>query len=225
MTQLACILVICLYLAVAMVQSSAVPRFRSVVIAGSKTASSSRTSADVSKWAVAAEEIRPAAGLLGRLSSLPVVVAVGTLGSFLQTFAVMLPVGMVLNGKVLIKEGFKPWVVKGSALGLDWGKVSALFVGGEKLTLELRGKEDRWNQILGSGLASALLRVNDGPAAMLQGAMLGCAFIMVIDMLQPELGDDTAIHVQSSQKRPASSTTAGRRAARASILKEGAKRH
>ena len=54
---------------------------------------------------------------------------------------------------------------------------------------------------LGSGLASALLRVNDGPAAMLQGAMLGCAFIMVIDMLQPDVGDGASSNVQSSRRK------------------------
>ena len=221
MAQIVMLVVALLLLQTALVASTAVPRLRTSVIAASKSSSRTMASADVNKWAVAAEEINPAPGVLGRLPSLPVIVAAGTLLSFLQTFAVMLPVGMVINGKVLVKEGFKPWMVKGSALGLDWGKVSALFVGGEKFVLELRGKEDRWNQILGSGLASALLRVDDGPAAMLQGAMLGCAFIMVIDLLQPtELGADSAIHAQSSGRKQAATTAAKRRAARTSTAIE-----
>ena len=147
MTYLLCLISIILYFNLNFVQANAVNRFRPCVIAAARTASSSRTSVDVNKWAIAAEEIKPAPRILSRLPSLPIVVVTSTLGSFLQTLAVMLPVGMVLNGKVLIKEGFKPWVVKSSTLGLDWGKVSALFVGGEKFILELRGKEDRWNQI------------------------------------------------------------------------------
>ena len=182
-------------LAIARASVSPIQRLRPSVLAGATSAS--KTSVESrSKWSVAAEEIAPAAGLLGRLPALPIVVAAGTLGSFLQTFAVMLPVGMVINSKVLIKEGLKPWAIKGSTLGIDWGKVSALFVGGEKLLFELRGKEDRWNQILGSGLASALLRVNDGPVAMLQGGMMGSAFIMVIDMMS--VNTDANANVESA---------------------------
>jgi hypothetical protein len=192
------------------------PRITPIAISASSTTKSSSSSSALtsvngkSKWQVALEEIAPAPGLLGRFPTVPAAVVVGGLSSFLQTGAVMLPIGMVMNGKVLTKEGVKAWLIKGSALSLDWGKVSALFVGGEKLLTSFRGKEDKWNTILGSGLASGLLRIKEGPAAMAQGAMLGAGFVMAIDLMQPESSTSVAdSHFAQRSARAKSSSSGG----------------
>jgi hypothetical protein len=193
------------------------PRITPIAISASSTTKSSSSVLNSvngkSKWQVALEEIAPAPGLLGRFPTVPAAVVVGGLSSFLQTGAVMLPIGMVMNGKVLAKEGVKAWLIKGSALSLDWGKVSALFVGGEKLLTSFRGKEDKWNTILGSGLASGLLRIKEGPAAMAQGAMLGAGFVMAIDLMQPEASTNSAADAHFAQRsaaRRAKNSSGGR---------------
>lgn len=181
--QVVCLLVVLVFL-VGHVAGTMMPaRLRPTISASAKTETAAEGGGK-NKWSVAVEEMVPAPGLFKRLPLVPVASVMAGLEGFLQTGMIMLPIGMIMNGKVLFKEGLKPWCVKGSKLSLDWGKVSALFAGGDKFFVALRGKEDEWNTILGSGLASGLLRVNEGPAAMLQGAMLGAGFVMAFSMLQ-----------------------------------------
>ena len=181
------------------------------------SASANLEESDSNKWSIAVGEMMPAPGLFGRLPLVPIPTAMAGIEGFLQTGAIMLPIGMIMNGKVLFKEGLKPWFVKGSKLSLDWGKVSGLFAGGDKFFLALRGKEDEWNTILGSGLASGLLRVNEGPAAMFQGALLGAGFVMAFSMLQSESQETDAHFAQRSatqRKGSRVSKSGGRDAAR-----------
>ena len=187
-----------------LVCGSFVPRLPPVLITASSTKGSVSTDSARSKWSVALEEIMPAPGLFGRLYLVPPLSMMAGVEGFLQTASIMLPIGMIMNGKVLFKEGLKPWFVKGSKLCLDWGKVSGLFAGGDRLFVALRGKEDEWNTILGSGLASGLLRVNEGPAAMLQGALLGAGFIMAFSLLQKDKKDTPAASTDAYHaQRPA----------------------
>ncbi|RYG96564.1 hypothetical protein EON65_54205, partial [archaeon] len=100
--------------------------------------------------------------------------------SFLQSIVMLVPIGLLLNVQVL-PLGWKAWVQKGGAVGLDWSKIGAIYVGGEVLSEKLRNVSDRVNVYIGSGLSTAALRINEGPAGMLQGFVAGYAFMYVLD--------------------------------------------
>lgn len=66
----------------------------------------------------------------------------------------------------------------------SWGELSAAFSGCHALTRCVRGgKEDRWNSIVGSGLAGAYLNKGAGVQGMLQGGMTYASFTYVIDFV------------------------------------------
>eukprot|EP01031_Cornospumella_fuschlensis_P035292 gene35292-42760_t len=100
--------------------------------------------------------------------------------SFLQSLVMLVPIGLLLNVQVL-PLGWKVWLQKGGAVGLDWSKIGAIYVGGEVLSEKLRNVSDRVNVYIGSGLSTAALRVGEGPGGMLQGFVAGYAFMYVLD--------------------------------------------
>lgn len=53
--------------------------------------------------------------------------------------------------------------------------------GGEVLCRSLRDVDDDFNTYIGSGLAAALLRYEDGPLGMLQGFAIGYGFMFAIE--------------------------------------------
>jgi hypothetical protein len=81
---------------------------------------------------------------------------------------------------------WKTWLTLSGKLGVEWATISGLFAGGESLFKTLRGKEDRWNVYLGSGLASAVMRAKEGPIGSIQGFFAGFAFVYAIDQFLPE---------------------------------------
>jgi hypothetical protein len=107
-----------------------------------------------------------------------------------------------MKGGVLIKDRkLKSWVVSGSQMGIEWGKISACFAAGDVLSSIIRGKEDRWNTVIGSGLASAALRINEGPVAIAQGFGMGCLFVYAIDQFMPQTNDVTGTGPQTQTTR------------------------
>eukprot|EP01039_Chlorochromonas_danica_P007760 gene7760-8571_t len=100
--------------------------------------------------------------------------------SFLQSAVMLIPIGLLLNVQ-LIRSNVVEWLRKGAAVGVEWSKIGAVFVGGEILCQKLRACDDRLNVYVGSGLSSAVLRIEEGPFGMLQGFLVGYAFMYVID--------------------------------------------
>jgi len=157
--------------------------------------------------------------ILRRLPHTPLEVAKSGGVSFMQTAAVMVPVGMLINIKALFKTGVKTWFKKGSSMGLDWAVISAVFQGGETFFATLRGKDDRWNVYFGSGLASAFMGTKDGPAGVMQGFFTGFAFMYAVDQFLPQ-GDVPSIPLSASRgTRMQQSQIVGRSGAAAAAVK------
>ena len=64
----------------------------------------------------------------------------------------------------------------------SWAQLSAAFSGFHALTRVVRGKEDRWNGIVGAAMTGAFLNRQGGPQAMLQGATTYASFTYVLDI-------------------------------------------
>ena len=131
--------------------------------------------------------------MLRRAPALPVALLKSGGVSFLQTAGVMIPLGLVINVKLLFKVGAKAWLKQGSKLGMDWASISGLFAGGETFFATLRGSEDRWNVYLGSGLASAVMGgAKEGwPMGAVQGFAAGFFFMLAVDQFLPPEGVPT----------------------------------
>lgn len=80
----------------------------------------------------------------------------------------------------------------GKKMAMEWALISALFSGGEELTKGLRGRSDKWNRMIGTAGASAIMRIPEGPLPMAQGALMGFAFVYFFDTFatnQPDMVD------------------------------------
>lgn len=143
-----------------------------------------------SKATTTTEEATTPLIFLQRVQRLPLAVLKITASSFLSTAQVMVPIGCLLQIRTLFREGPKTWIVSGSKMGLDWGVISGTFAGGEVLFAVLRGKQDRWNTYLGSGLASAAMGAKDGPLGIAQGFVAGFCFVYAIDRFLPSSGEE-----------------------------------
>jgi len=124
--------------------------------------------------------------MVKRLPQVPMGLIKAGGGSFVQTAAVMIPVGLIINGKSLFKGRIKAWLMGGGRLGVDWACISGLFSSGETLVATLRAKDDKWNVYLGSGLASAAMGAKEGPIGAAQGFAAGFAFMFAVDQFLPE---------------------------------------
>ena len=120
----------------------------------------------------------------------------------------------------MLKQGLKVWIQNGSKLGIEWGTLSAIFSGSESFCANIRQKHDRWNSYIGSGMASACMRLNEGPKGIFMNFCVGFAFMYVIDMLVPsdvptsveqtaahEVGSKIPKRVASINKKPLTTTT------------------
>ena len=103
------------------------------------------------------------------------------ISGFCSTAALMIPFALLFN----INKVSQPrvWWDKSFRMGVDWGRTSACFVAGEMLAKTLRGKEDRWNNYIGSGIGSAATRYAQGPKAMASGFALGFTFMYAFDII------------------------------------------
>ena len=54
-------------------------------------------------------------------------------------------------------------------VGSEWSRISALFSAAEEFCGSVRDKRDKWNTYIGSGIVSAVLRINEGPVGVAQG--------------------------------------------------------
>lgn len=101
--------------------------------------------------------------------------------SFVTSCGVLIPVGLVMN--INKPKPIDAWLLRGVSSGMEWAKISAFYTGGETFFLNVRGKDDRMNAYLGSAVASALLRIEEGPLGMIQGFVVGYGFMYAIDQL------------------------------------------
>lgn len=150
------------------------------------------------------QEMKAQLGPLGLLVATVVEVGITTAGSFISGGIF----GYVWGGVSASPTLFKPlehfggaseqprrklaqwqsklssWNGKAAVQARSWGELSAAFSGFHALTRCCRGgKEDRWNSIVGSGLAGAYLSRGGGVQAMMQGAMTYTTFTYVIDFV------------------------------------------
>ena len=69
----------------------------------------------------------------------------------------------------LFSPGLKLWASEGIKVGTEWSRISALFSAAEEFCSGVRAKKDKWNTYIGSGIVSAVLRINEGPVGVVQG--------------------------------------------------------
>lgn len=77
------------------------------------------------------------------------------MSSFTSSLGVLFPVAVVLS----IRPAYPNWPAifkTGFFTGLQWSAFSGVFVGGETMAERLRGRKDRLNSCVGSGLSGAL---------------------------------------------------------------------
>ena len=80
--------------------------------------------------------------------------------TFLSSCLILIPIGLIMNCNKL--RPLDAWLFRGVSVGMEWAKISSYYNIGEIFFLNLRNIDDRKNNYLGSGLASALLRMNEG---------------------------------------------------------------
>jgi hypothetical protein len=82
------------------------------------------------------------------------------ISTFLSSCLILIPIGLIMNCNKL--RPLDAWLFRGVTVGMEWAKISSYYNIGEIFFLNLRNIDDRKNNYLGSGLASALLRINEG---------------------------------------------------------------
>eukprot|EP01033_Poteriospumella_lacustris_P020262 gene20262-14818_t len=97
------------------------------------------------------------------------------MSSFTSSLGVLFPVAVIMS----IRPAYPNWksiLTTGFFTGLQWSAFSGVFVGGETMAEKLRGRKDRLNSCVGSGLSGALAQYHQGALGMSQGFVSGVAF-------------------------------------------------
>lgn len=79
------------------------------------------------------------------------------------------------------------WVKAGAKTGLTWSKIGAFFTAAEIFSLKIRNVDDRINEFIGSGVTSAILRIEEGPLGVIQGFIVGYGFMYAFEELNKQL--------------------------------------
>jgi hypothetical protein len=111
-------------------------------------------------------------------------------------------VGMIVGSIGGAKEGFKAAMRNGVNMGNSWGLMSAAFCGLEVLSREVRGKHDKWNNMLGACGAGAVGACGKGIPAMGMGCLNFAGMSYLLDMLMERTQDpfDKALKSQGMDK-------------------------
>lgn len=116
-------------------------------------------------------------------------VGLTTVGSLMSggILGYIIGVGMGAFQKGNWSSGFpgviKAMNTKGIQTGSSWGTITACFAGFGAAARVIRAKDDKWNQVLGSCGAGAVMCRDKGPSGMLQGCVSYGVFSYFIDML------------------------------------------
>jgi len=110
-------------------------------------------------------------------------VARATGKSFVQSCGLTIPLALVYRVKEL--PDVKRWIISGVKDGLDLARMSAACAGGEVISKHIRGKDDRANMWVGSGLSGAFLRLKKGPFEMAKGFGQMFALVYTVDRILP----------------------------------------
>lgn len=74
--------------------------------------------------------------------------------------------------------------------GKSWGTISAVYAGLQTASKVIRGRDDRYNAIVGACGSGAAFSIKGGPAAAAQGCVSFAALSYLIDMLTASKIDD-----------------------------------
>ncbi len=84
--------------------------------------------------------------------------------------------------------------------GNTWGTLSAAFCGVESLAREIRGKHDKWNNIMGACSAGVVSNCSRGPQAMLTGCLNFAGMSYLLDLFMSRQKDPFEQYVQDPSK-------------------------
>lgn len=103
------------------------------------------------------------------------------ISTFLSSCLILIPIGLIMNCNKL--RPLDAWLFRGVTVGMEWAKISSYYNIGEIFFLNLRNIDDRKNNYLGSGLASALLRINEGKVVIINSIIIIIATIIIINII------------------------------------------
>ncbi len=111
-------------------------------------------------------------------------------------------IGMVVGSVGGASQGFKAAMRNGVSTGNSWGIMSAAFCGLEVLSREVRGKHDKWNNMMGACGAGAVGGCGKGIPAMASGCVNFALMSYVLDMFMERAQDpfDKALQGQGMGK-------------------------
>ena len=124
------------------------------------------------------------------------------IGSTLSGYVGPWMIGMIIGSVTGAKGGFKAAMRNGVNTGNSWGIISATFCGLEVLSREIRGKHDKWNNMVGACGAGACGAAGKGIPAMVSGCVNFAGMSYLLDLLMERSQDpfDKAVNDPSSQK-------------------------
>jgi hypothetical protein len=123
---------------------------------------------------------------VGRMPMSVITGAKAACKGFFSTFCLIVPVGLIWH--ITKVRTPKVWWNTAYSMGRDWGRTSAFFIGGDAFAETLRGKKDKFNSYIGSGLGSMVMRMDEGPWGMAQGFVVGFCFLYAFDLLGARSG-------------------------------------
>jgi len=161
------------------------------------------------------EEIRASLGPIGRTIAAAVEVGVITAGSYISGGVLGYTIGGVFATPTLfrpsttnamvttsaskeLRSRMGLWHSKASKQAGSWANLSAAFSGFHALCRVVRGKEDKWNSIIGSAATGAYLSRKAGPRAMAQGGATYAAVTYLLDRTFGSSGNMGNNHMKES---------------------------
>ncbi len=84
--------------------------------------------------------------------------------------------------------------------GNSWGLLSASFCGVEALAREIRGKHDKWNNVMGACSAGVVSNCSRGPQAMVTGCLNFAGMSYLLDLFMSKQKDPFEQYVQDPSK-------------------------
>eukprot|EP00904_Undaria_pinnatifida_P012208 jgi/Undpi1/8117/HiC_scaffold_24.g10589.m1 len=112
-----------------------------------------------------------------------------TLGSFVGGTITGCVIGGFMGatfGRVPDVGVLKSVQMKSGQMGADWGKLTAAFSGFTSASTVIRGRNDKWDQVVGACGAGAFLNRAKGPSGMAQGAATYGLFSLIFAVQSKE---------------------------------------
>ncbi len=97
-------------------------------------------------------------------------------------------------------SGFAVAAKSAVGTGNTWGVLSAAFCGVEALAREIRGKHDKWNNIIGACSAGVVSNCSRGPQAMATGCLNFAGMSYLLDLFMSKQKDPFEQYVEDPSK-------------------------